>query len=984
MPNDRGNRRKRRERQIMMSPGSEQGNARTPSLLTEGEKKMDRLINRTRLPGRAAGAGTTIVLVVLSAFASMRLGPVPARADTADQETIRRAKTIGQVKPPFTFTIKTTTPQGQPQAGVRIHCVHPRPERGKALVDMTVATNETGTAQFVVQDANLLADRYFWFDVADERFAGSGPVGISPVDHEFEWTFKALPVQERKLRIVSEQGAGVAGAQVWIGAPDVFLHASPSAGDKDGNVTVKCPPTKLTIGVAAPGYASTVVEEVELTGPDARIIQLQPGQEIRGQVVDARNQPVPGMVVRARKEAPFHYLDEFMPQAHTAADGRFTLTHVAPGDWEVTARSEDPNRPFFVAPATASVTTGKNVGDITLAAQQGFRIKGRYITPRRAEVRLSGARRDISLSVNAPARANWREQTREDGTFDLWSLPCEGQGNIGFIGVSGFHEIVKAPQVYPFFQVVDRNLRFENVPPGTYEGFEVHFLLAGRVEGTVTDGSGKPLRDVEVVVNPPGYIQKVNEEGRFTSEAAPGADVTVTVRKGRDQVLLITEPFRLQEGEIVEKNLMVTGGAYGAGPSPVGRQMPVLASLGVGATPDALEGKRVLLCFFDMNQRPSRRFVPELAARARDLEKNNVVTFLIHAGQADKNAVEQWLRERSVPFATGTVSGDTTRLVKDWTVQALPWLVLLDEKLALAATGFDLQQLDENLKGESLEQLPVVLDWRAKFDLVYGLNEGQILKRIAPPFIPERQQYYTAENEMQASLIPRGPDRMIFHWDGGLRNWGMSFGDQGRLGSTLSFVLNLKSYEYEGPEDLLNLELPGDWVIRNELPMESKLKALEQLLAGETGRNIRFEKRSVEQEVIVATGRYEFHQLPEPFRKGAVTMCTDETDHAEREGGGGGTADSVPKFLEAVGNRVGMPVVDQTEPAGSMQIGYNHHSSSYLTRVKDPAEKAAKLKILLESLSQQTNLQFQVERRPADKWFVIEDKAGPAVKDGQP
>jgi hypothetical protein len=945
---------------------------------------MNPLINRTRLPGRVTGAAATAIFVTLSAFASMRLSAVPARADTSDQKTVQPPKTIRQIEPPFTFTIKTTTPQGQPQAGVRIHCVHPRPERGKALVDMTVATNETGTAQFVVQNANLLTDRYFWFDMADAGFISSGSVGISPLDHEFEWTFKTWPLQERELRIVNDQGLSIAGARVWLDAPDVFLGASPRTTDPEGRLTVKCPQARLAIAALAPGYAATVIENVQLAGPDAYVIRLNPGREIRGQVLDPRGRPASAMVVRARRQESFYFLEEFIPQARTDAEGHFTLSHLSRGDWEIIARSETPDQPFFVAPVTVFVADDKDVQNLTLTAQEGFRIKGKYVTKYDTRLKGRGARHTISLLVDAPQRASWNEQTREDGTFDIWGLPCAGAGFIGFVGVSGFHQVIKLPQAQPFFQVNGRNIRFENVPPGTYEGIEVHFLLAGRVEGIVTDASGNPLPDMEVIVQPPGFLEKVNKEGRFTAQAAPGEDVTVTLRKSQDQVLLITEPFRVQEGEIVEKNLMVTGGAYGPAPSQAGRQMPALSSLGVDVRPETLQGKRVLLCFFDMNQRPSRHFVLELAARARDLERNNVVTFLVHAGQGDKAAVERWLRERGVPFTTGAVRGDTTKLLKDWTVQALPWPVLLDEKHALAATGFDLQQLDENLKGGSLEQLPVALDWRAKFDLVYRLEEGQILKRIAPPFIRERQQYYTTEHEGQAAAIPRGPDQFVFHWDGGLRNWGMSFGDRGRLGSTLSFVLNLKSYEYEGAEDLLNLELPGDWIIRHETSVESKLKALEQLLAGEMGRNIRFEKRAIEQEVLVATGRYEFHQLPGPFRSGQVIMCTDETDHAEREGGGGGTADSVREFVEAVGNRVGMPVVDQTEPTGTVRIGYSYHSSSYLTRVKDPAEKAGKLKILLESLSQQTSLQFQVERRLAEKWFVVEDKAGSAVNAPSP
>jgi hypothetical protein len=402
--------------------------------------------------------------------------------------------------------------------------------------------------------------------------------------------------------------------------------------------------------------------------------------------------------------------------------------------------------------------------------------------------------------------------------------------------------------------------------------------------------------------------------------------------------------------------------------SLAGLPSPGFKDIDTGFDLQQAEGKRILVCFWDMNQRPSRRFVQDLTARAKDLEDNDVAVLLVHAGDADKGAVRQWLNERGVPFPAGAVAGDASKLLKDWTVQALPWLVLLDEQHVLRATGFDLAQLDESLKSKSLERLPLALDWRAKFDMVYRLDEGQILKRIAPPFIPERQKYYTTEHETQASLIPRGPDVFVFHWDGGLRNWGLSFGE-GDLALTLSFVSRLKSYEYEGPEELLKLKLPGDWIIRDDAAIESKLKALEQLLAAEVRRNIRFEKRSVEQEVIVATGRFEFHPLPDEERS-RLHMYVDDADLQAR-GGGGGTADSVRELLEALGNRVGMRVIDQTQPSEATQIVYNHHSSSYLTRVQDPAEKAGKLQQLLENLSRQTDLQFRVETRTVEKWFVI-------------
>ena len=44
--------------------------------------------------------------------------------------------------------------------------------------------------------------------------------------------------------------------------------------------------------------------------------------------------------------------------------------------------------------------------------------------------------------------------------------------------------------------------------------------------------------------------------------------------------------------------------------------------------------------------------------------------------------------------------------------------------------------------------------WRKRFDAVYRLEPGEVVKRIAPPFIPERKQYYLATLSHQAKVLP--------------------------------------------------------------------------------------------------------------------------------------------------------------------------------------------------------------------------------------
>jgi len=631
-------------------------------------------------------------------------------ADTYGQ-IVRPAKTIADIKPPFTFVIKTVAPDGTPKAGVKIHCIHPRPERAEALVDTIVKSDERGIAQFSVHRADLICDRYFWFSEADDDFVGSGPVGISPVDREFEWTFKVLPVHDCRIRVINSQGVGIPQAKVWLIATDVFLDSSGSGSDKEGNLLVKSAQAKVSLAAVAPGYASTVVDDVELTKDSLYVVKLNKGQIIPGQIVDQRNHPVEGVLVQARKQALFHYCDEFILEDRTDSQGRFRLENASDGDWEITAKSQDPSQPYFVVPETVAVIKGQEVSPFQMVAMEGFRLKGKYVMKYRTEIKHYGGRRDIFLGTFSPVRAHWQERTREDGTFDIWGLPCGTEGSIDFVGVSGFHQVIKMPRDYPFFKVNDRAIRFENVPPGTYDGIEVHFLLAGRVEGTVTDASGNPLQDVEVVISPPGYIERPNKEGEFSGEVAPLEKATITVRERQDQqksafvpgsggprTLLVSEPFIVDEGEIVEKNLVFTGSGSSDRPSLVGKALPDLKELKLTLSPEDGEGKMLLVCFFDMEQRPSRYCITELDKQAEQLKQKGVTIVAVQASAVEASTLKEWVKKQSISFAVGMVAGDVEKTKFDWGVRSLPWLILSNRKHVITAEGFSVTELDKKIK----------------------------------------------------------------------------------------------------------------------------------------------------------------------------------------------------------------------------------------------------------------------------------------------
>ena len=113
-----------------------------------------------------------------------------------------------------------------------------------------------------------------------------------------------------------------------------------------------------------------------------------------------------------------------------------------------------------------------------------------------------------------------------------------------------------------------------------------------------------------------------------------------------------------------------------------------------------------MICFFDMQQRPSRNCLMQLSKRANDLKEKGVVSIAIQTSKVEQEKLGEWIKENDIAFPVGMIQADPstelgtgeeqTRFT--WGVKSLPWLILTDTEHIVTAEGFALSELDEKIK----------------------------------------------------------------------------------------------------------------------------------------------------------------------------------------------------------------------------------------------------------------------------------------------
>ena len=392
-----------------------------------------------------------------------------------------------------------------------------------------------------------------------------------------------------------------------------------------------------------------------------------------------------------------------------------------------------------------------------------------------------------------------------------------------------------------------------------------------------------------------------------------------------------------------------------------------------------LRGKVVLLDFWSYWCSPCVSQMPRLMDLYQKFKDQGLVVIAIHNdsiasideldGELVRIRKNNWRCKE--PFLIALDGGGKTQIPGTGTnaigataaaygVTVLPTTLLIDQQ-GILIQEFNPESIIDMANLEHL--LGVGTEWREEFDEIYSLKENQVLKWIDPSFIELRQKTLNESNDQ------KGYPYTSFQWSDRLHiNESRPFFKKVTLKTILEEILGFSRFDYFGPDELLTIEIPGDWIVRKGASKDEILHELERIIP-ESGQLFHFEKRQIVRDVLVVKGVFQFKPLSGTFNDTGIHVFSDKLDNDERGGGGQG---SLRQFLSQLGSVVlDRQIVDQAK-SNDVQIAWYWHLSGFLKKLPEGPDKTSKFDLLLNNLSRQTSLGFSKERQPVDVWYIVE------------
>ncbi|MBP7052554.1 MAG: carboxypeptidase regulatory-like domain-containing protein [Phycisphaerae bacterium] len=534
---------------------------------------------------------------------------------------------------------------------------------------------------------------------------------VAPHEHTAEWTGQdvrvtavarqtvdvKIPVGKGGLIEVTvldaatgraiESAQAAVSQQANFGIHPCWWHSA--YADPNGVVRLRAPAGECHLATWAEAYADFSDSEPAIVTEGQvlrRKVRLDAFPVVTGIVRNPDGQPAAGVLVASKPicEEP----------ATTDEQGRFRVTWPPSESVEnvlVLARDPDHN-----LAGLADVKDQSRPVEVTLAP--AFAVGGRITDPngkpiRQAVISLcasmpgwwTGAAPDVLSDANGFYEARAIPAPRDDFTYRL-QVKAQGYGPTALT-----------------------TLPFDSARDGRVTVGTISLPVADKsISGVVVDANGAPGAGLPIFITGPNgsyiagqpQIQTVSDaQGRFSVEGVCAGPLQI-------QASFSSSPGGMgmldaQGGDQNAKVILGRSGVHIEVTSLLGKPLPDTRPL-LDLPAEQMQGKAVLLCFFDMNQRPSRYCLTALAKRAEELGQKGVMLIAVQAADTNRAALEQWFKEQNITVPVGSIQGDAKKVTSAWGVQSLPWLILTDKDHRVIAEGFTVDELSEKMKATEL------------------------------------------------------------------------------------------------------------------------------------------------------------------------------------------------------------------------------------------------------------------------------------------
>jgi uncharacterized GH25 family protein len=442
---------------------------------------------------------------------------------------------------------------------------------------------------------------------------------------------------------------------------------------------------------------------------------------VSGQVVDAQGNAVPNASIEASG-----YGDGQPSRRGTEADaqGNFTLDGVCAGQVNIRADVDHDGKRL-----SARIVTDGGATGIKIVVREGRSVV-QYIGSRTYEQKIQSSKVIAGVAVDekgapvagVPVGVCCHKKKDEKGrfswtfsSFDTLSDTTDQQGRFAIeLAEDGEYNLRFSPDKYAAVIEYD-------VPVGKKD-LKVTLPEGGTVTGRlvrVEKGKNVPILNVEVKVEQTdrasythlGFDRDrttvTDSQGRFRFEhlqtkIRPRESMSQTQWEYAPRIWQIiygsaSKTITFDDSNTIEDLEVVFRPDPASAQPLVGKALPGFDGIKIDLAEDQTKDKMILVCFFDMEQRPSRNCISQLVKQAEWLKEKAVAVIAIQVSNADPGTFNEWVKKNNTPFPVGMVETDVEEIRFAWCVQSLPWLILTNRDHIVAAEGFAISEISDKI-----------------------------------------------------------------------------------------------------------------------------------------------------------------------------------------------------------------------------------------------------------------------------------------------